>query len=253
VPFLVALLKDRKGRIDIDLPIRGDLNDPDFKYGKVVWSTLLNILTKIAASPFALMGKLVPGGGDSEELQFVAFEPGSGTVPDSERKKLETLMKGLEERPGLRLEITGTADPVRDRRALASAQLQRQVLAKWRKEQGSPKETAVPPEQEARLVKELFDQQFGPQAAPQAPSAPGPPGGPPQPPTLEEMKQRLVAAMPPDENGLRELARQRAENARQQIVGEGKLQEERVFLTEVSLEATGQDLVRTNLSITAGS
>ncbi|HEY6084103.1 MAG TPA: DUF748 domain-containing protein, partial [Nitrospira sp.] len=77
VPFAVALLKDRNGKIDIDLPIRGDLNDPDFKYGKVVISTLLNILTKLVASPFALMGKLVPQGGTAEDLQFMEFLPGS--------------------------------------------------------------------------------------------------------------------------------------------------------------------------------
>jgi hypothetical protein len=235
------------------LPIRGDLNDPDFKYGRVVWSTLGNLLTKVAASPFSLIGKLVPGGGDAEELQFVAFEPGSGTVPDAERKKLEILMKGLEERPGLRLDITGTADRVRDRRALGYAQLQGQVLARWRQEQGSPKETTVPPEQEARLVKELFDQQFTQPAAPPTPAAPGKSGAESQPPTVEEMKQRLVAAMPLDENSLRGLAQQRAENARQQIVGGGKLPEERVYLTEVSLEATGQEQVRTSLSIGAGS
>ena len=57
VPLAVALLKDRRGRIDIDLPIRGDLNDPDFKYGKVMVSTLLNLLMKIVASPFTLLSK----------------------------------------------------------------------------------------------------------------------------------------------------------------------------------------------------
>ncbi len=77
VPLAVALLQDRKGRIEIDLPIRGDLSDPDFKYGKVVLSTLLNLLTKIVASPFTLLGKLIPGGGGGEELQFIEFQPGS--------------------------------------------------------------------------------------------------------------------------------------------------------------------------------
>jgi hypothetical protein len=76
VKLAVALLKDRKGRIDIDLPIRGDLKDPDFKYGKAVVSTLLNLLTKIVASPFTLMGSLIPGGGDAEELQYLEFDPG---------------------------------------------------------------------------------------------------------------------------------------------------------------------------------
>ena len=101
VPLAVALLKDRKGRIDIDLPIRGDLKDPDFKYGKVVISTLLNLLTKIVASLFTLMGKLIPGGGTEEDLQFIAFDPGSATVPDQEVEKIDALAKGLEERPGL--------------------------------------------------------------------------------------------------------------------------------------------------------
>ena len=57
VPLVVGLLKDRKGLIEIDMPIRGNLDDPDFKYGKVVISTLLNLLTKVVASPFALDGE----------------------------------------------------------------------------------------------------------------------------------------------------------------------------------------------------
>src|SRR6185295_5951563 len=129
VPLVVALLKDRKGRIDIDLPIRGDLNDPDFKYGKAVLSTLLNLLTKIVASPFSLMGKLIPEGGDEESLQFVGFPPGSAAVAKEELKKLEALAKGLEERPNLRLDITGTADTVRDRQALNRMKLQAIVQA----------------------------------------------------------------------------------------------------------------------------
>ncbi|NJN37438.1 MAG: DUF748 domain-containing protein, partial [Nitrospiraceae bacterium] len=75
VPLVVGLLKDRKGLIEIDMPIRGDLNDPDFKYGKVVISTLLNLLGKVVASPFSLMGKLIPGGESAEDLQFIEFMP----------------------------------------------------------------------------------------------------------------------------------------------------------------------------------
>ena len=119
VMLAVALLKDRQGRIDIDLPIRGDLKDPDFKYGKAVISVLLNLLTKIVASPFTLIGSLIPGGGDAEELQYLEFDPGAVAIAATELKKIEAIAKGLEERPGLRLEVTGTADPVRDRNVLA--------------------------------------------------------------------------------------------------------------------------------------
>ena len=247
VKLAVALLKDRKGRIDIDLPIRGDLKDPDFKYGKVVISTLLNLLTKIVASPFALMGKLVPGG-DDEDLQFIEFPPGSEAVIGEELKKFETLVKGLEERPGLRLEITGTADPVRDRNMLGLQKLNAQLLARWQQRKGV-KEVDLPIAEEERAIKELFDQQrsLQPVAAPaegaQVDS---------KPLTIEDMRRQLVAAIPVSDSDLRLLAQQRAEQIRGQLAGDGKLADDRVFLTEVDLTASSSDKVRSRLNITAG-
>ena len=248
VPLAVALLKDRNGRIDIDLPIRGDLNDPDFKYGKVVISTLLNLLTKLVASPFTLMGKLIPGGGNAEDLQYVAFEPGSAALTPAELQKIDALMKGLEERPGLRLEIIGTADPMRDRQVLAQQQLQEQLRSKWRQERGGAKEGDFPPAEEEGLIKELFDQLRS-----QQPAQPQKPDTPPQTPTLEEMRRQLVASITVEDGLLRTLARTRAEHVHAQLVGEGKLVEERVFLTEVDVAATGHEKVRSRLNITAGS
>lgn len=248
VKLAVALLKDRKGRIDIDLPIRGDLNDPDFKYGKVVLSTLLNLLTKIVASPFTLMGKLIPGGGD-EDLQFIEFPPGSATVADEELKKLEALAKGLEERPGLRLEITGTADPVRDRTVLGLQKLKAQLLARWQKGKGASKEVDLPIVEEERMIKELFDQQRSQQ--PVATSAEGAQVES-KPPTVEDMRQLLVAAMPVPDSDLRLVAQQRAELMRGQLAGDGKLADERVFLTEVDLTASDHEKVRSRLNLTAG-
>ena len=93
VTLAVALLKDRQGRIDIDLPIRGDLKASDFKDGKAVLSVLLNLLTKIVVSPFTLIGSLIPRGGDADSLQFIAFHPCSATVLNEELKKLEALAK----------------------------------------------------------------------------------------------------------------------------------------------------------------
>lgn len=251
VPLAVALLKDRKGRIDIDLPIRGDLKDPDFKYGRVVWSTLLNLLTKLVASPFTLLGKLMPGGGEGEELQFVAFEPGSDSLRNSESKKLAALAAGLEERPGLRLAVTGSADPARDRKALAYRQLQAGLLAKWRQEQNAPEETSVPPDQEARLVKAMYEQQFGRSAVTPPPVSAGEPRVTPSPSSVEDMKQQLITAMPSDEAGLRNLARQRADVVRRLLIGDGKLPEDRLLMNEVNLTASGQEMVRTTLSVLA--
>ena len=247
VKLAVALLKDRKGRIDIDLPIRGDLKDPDFKYGKVVISTLLNLLSKIVASPFALMGKLVPGGSE-EDLQFIEFPSGSATLTEEERKKFEALVKGLEERPGLRLEITGTADPVRDRTALGLQKLNAQLLARWQQKKGV-KEADLPIDEEERAIKELFDQRRS-----QQPVATPTEGAQvdSKPPTVEEMRQQLVAAIPVPDSDLRLLAQQRAEQMRGQLAGDGKLADERVFLTEVDLAGSEYDKIRSRLNITAG-
>ena len=103
-----------------------------------------NLLTKMVASPFSLMGKLVPGGGDGEELQHLTFEPGSAAIAPSEMKKIDALTKGLEERPGLRLEITGTADPSRDRQAMALQKLHELLRSRWRQENGSTQEADLP-------------------------------------------------------------------------------------------------------------
>ncbi|WP_455388864.1 DUF748 domain-containing protein, partial [Petrachloros mirabilis] len=249
VPLAVALLKDRNGRIDIDLPIRGDLNDPDFKYGRVLLSTLVNLLTKMVASPFALMGKLIPGAGDGESLQYIEFEPGVPSLIDSELTKVEALTKGLEERPGLRLEVTGTANPTRDRKALALQKLNEQLLAMWQQEKGGSQETSMPVEEQARLIKKLFEQ--GRSQQPVAPPAQKSEVAP-QPPTVDEMRQALVATISVDDAALRTLAHQRADHIRERFVGGGKLASERVFLTEVDLTPSEGEKVRSRLNITAG-
>ena len=250
VPLVVALLKDRNGRIAIDLPIRGNLDDPDFKYGKVVLSTLLNLLTKIVASPFSLMGKLIPGGGDEETLQFVAFPPGSTTVADGELKKLEALAKGLEERPNLRLDITGTADSVRDRQALNRMKLQAIVQAKWQRERGkrAAKGEPMPTDDEQRLTQQLYEEHQK-KVIPSAVSSTVDP--PAKPLTYEEKRQVLIAAMPLDEEALRDLALQRADQVREQMTGEGKLADEQVNLLDVDLTASDHDQIRSRLAIEA--
>jgi len=248
VPFAVALLKDRNGRIDIDLPIRGDLKDPDFKYGKAVWATLGNLLTKMVASPFALMGKLVPGGGDGEELQHLTFEPGSTALAPTEMKKIDALMKGLEERPGLRLEITGTADLTRDRQAMAMQKVQELLRNRWHQENGNTAEADLPVSAEARLITQLFDQ-----LPRQQPAQSKTPDGAAKPLTMEEMRRTLAESIRVDDDALRALARTRAEQVQSLMVGDGKLPEERVFLTDVDLTTSDHDKVESRLNITTGS
>lgn len=247
VPFAVALLKDRNGRIDIDLPIRGDLNDPDFKYGRVLLSTLANLLGKMVASPFSLMGKLVPGGGTGEDLQYIEFDPGSTAMLASEQKKIEILSKGLEERPGLRLEVTGTADPDRDRTALKLEVLKSQLLARWQKDKEGPNVPEMSKADEERILKELYEQRSSQQPPAQNQAQPT------QVPTHDEMKKELLAAITVDDGALRTLAQQRADQMRGLFVSSGKVSDKRIFLTNVEVARTGHELVRSRLNVAAGS
>jgi hypothetical protein len=116
VSLAVALLKDSNGNIELDVPVEGDLNDPHFGYGKVVFDAMSKIITNIVSSPFAALGSLV--GGSGEELSYVEFEFGSATLRPEQIEKLDKLTKALQERPGLGLEIKGRADKENDRSVL---------------------------------------------------------------------------------------------------------------------------------------
>jgi outer membrane protein OmpA-like peptidoglycan-associated protein len=116
VSLAVALLKDSNGNIELDVPVEGDLNDPHFDYGKVVSDAVSKIITNIVSSPFAALGSLV--GGSGGELSHIEFEFGSATLRPEQIEKLDKLAKALQERPGLRLEITGRADKEDDRSVL---------------------------------------------------------------------------------------------------------------------------------------
>ncbi|OQW34799.1 MAG: hypothetical protein A4E19_17950 [Nitrospira sp. SG-bin1] len=242
VPLIVALLKDRKGLIEIDMPIRGDLNDPDFKYGKVVISTLLNLLGKVVASPFALMGKLVPGGGNEEDLQFIEFQPGSADLPENEIHKLEALEKALDERAGLRLDIKGTTDAALDVPVLQAIKLRDQLFEM--SGGGNFERAALSPKEEQRLVEKLFAKLPPPE--PSATSAEQ------TQPTVEDMKRKLAAAIPISAKELDALAHRRAEAIRRHFLEGGKLTEERVALLDTNTAESGHEKVRTQLSLSAG-
>ena len=79
LPFklAVALLKDRNGIIDLNLPMNGSLDDPTFRIGPIIWKILVNLITKAATAPFALLGHLF--GGD-EHMNIVEFAPGSAEL-----------------------------------------------------------------------------------------------------------------------------------------------------------------------------
>jgi len=126
VRLAIALLKDRDGRIALDLPVSGSLDDPQFDLGKVVYRAIETVVTRIATSPFSALGTLFEGKG--EELSFQEFQPGSTNLLPAARAKLDVLANGLYSRPELKLEIEGSADPLTDIEALRRVELNKQLL-----------------------------------------------------------------------------------------------------------------------------
>ena len=118
VLLAVALLKDSRGVIDIRLPIGGSLDDPKFSVGGLVIRVIVNLIAKAVTAPFALLAAAFGGG---EELSTLTFAAGSAELAPEAQKRIDTLGKALADRPGLKLEVGGHADPAGDREALRHA------------------------------------------------------------------------------------------------------------------------------------
>ncbi|MFA5216729.1 DUF748 domain-containing protein [Sulfuricurvum sp.] len=130
--LVVALLEDSDGIIDIDLPIQGDVNSPDFKYGKVVWQVITNLFTKAVTSPFRLLGSMM--GIENDKLSAIDFESGSAVLLPPEKEKLDQVAAMLAKRPKLSLEVYGASDTVSDAHALKAEKL---VLAAMKRDKTS--------------------------------------------------------------------------------------------------------------------
>ena len=131
VSLAVALLKNRNGEIDLNLPISGSLDDPQFSIGGLVVKVIVNLFVKAVTSPFALIGSLFGGG---EELSNVEFDYGRAAITPASEKRIENLAKALNERPSLKLEIEGRVDLDSDREGLKSARIDRKVRAMKRED-----------------------------------------------------------------------------------------------------------------------
>jgi uncharacterized protein involved in outer membrane biogenesis len=121
VRFAVALLKDAGGKIVLNLPVQGRLDDPSLPIGRVVFQAVTNLLLKTTTAPFSLLGPLF--GGANQSIDHVDFTPGATALAAKEMKKLDVVARVLVARPGLILEVAGDADDDDD-----TPSLQRQKL-----------------------------------------------------------------------------------------------------------------------------
>jgi len=126
--FVIGLLEDSEGIIDIDMPIAGNVDAPDFKYGTLVWKTLGNLIAKAVTSPFKFLGSMM--GLDGEDLEFIAFEFGKSDITPPQREKLDKIVKLMRKRPKINLEVSAVYDDVNDLKALKLQKLVAMVIKK---------------------------------------------------------------------------------------------------------------------------
>jgi hypothetical protein len=124
----LAILKDSDGRIDLGVPVSGNMNDPQFSYGAVVWKAIGNIMGKIVTSPFRALGNLFGVSGD--KLEAIDFDAGSDVVLPPEREKLQQVAQILAKKPQLKLSVPAQYNEAADGAALRSQALRRVVATR---------------------------------------------------------------------------------------------------------------------------
>jgi hypothetical protein len=235
VTLAVSLLQNRRGEIDINLPISGSLNDPEFSVGGIIVQVIVNLLTKAITAPFALLGSLFGGG---EELSHVDFAAGRALLAPTALKRLESLAKALDDRPGLKLDITGRVDPEKDREGLRQATLEHKVkaqklaqLVKEGKEVGSASEVTLDEKDYLPMLEQAYKQEKFPKPRNFIGMAKSLP--------REEMEKLMLANAQVGDEELRDLATRRAKAVADWLGTAGKIPRERIFLLPPKLAADG--------------
>jgi len=219
----LALLRDKDGVILLDVPVAGDLDDPEFRYGRVVWRAIVNLIVKMATSPFSALASLVSGG--KEDISLVEFTPGEARLLEAGARRIQLLTSALAQRPGLSLELEATADPAADGLALRRVELDRNLRTLKAQASGqTPGSVTVAPDERPALVERAWRATLGGKTAT-------------PPPTPAAMEDQLLAAVPIPPEALEALAAERGQVVRDALLAAG-LDRSRLFTIEGGERAT---------------
>lgn len=233
VRLAVALLKDTEGKIDIALPVQGDLNNPQFRVMPIVWQTLRNLVLRAAQAPFKFVAGLV--GGSDADLSQVSFAAGSPALDDEARKTLDTLADALKKRPALRLEVEGLSATTSDGPHLAEQRLEREYRSTYYKVlqrrgdkvPADADQLVVPEDEKGPLLEGIYRARLKQQPPAEWAEL-----------NSEERAHRLrdgvLASWSQSQLLLRQLAQARASRIKEYLVDQGGLEDERIYLLDVS-------------------
>lgn len=237
----IALLKDVDGKISIELPVTGDLNNPQFSIMPIVWQTLRNLIVKAAAAPFKMIGGLVSGGG-SQDLGTVSFAPGSSELSKEAEGSLVKLSQALKERPALRLEIEGTAAASSDGPLIAEQRLEREYQYNYykmlqRRGDKVPAQASllqVPDNEKGPLLEGIYRTRLKTQ-----PPAEWKDLGKEE--RTAKMREGVIKFWSSSDVLLRQLGQDRASSIKDYLVDKGQLADERVYFVDASLGQAESD------------
>jgi uncharacterized protein DUF748 len=229
VLLAVALMKDRNGVIDIDLPISGSLDDPQFSVGGIVLRIIVNVITRAVTAPFSLLASAFGGGsGSGDELSYIEFDNGRSNLNQAAQAKIATLTKALTNRPALNLEIAGRVDPLTDLDGLKRVGIERKVKAQKLKElvrkgeaPRSVDDVQIAPEEYPRYLKAAYGEESFPK--------PRNVIGLAQDIPVPEMEKLMMQYSKIGEDEMRQLASQRAQTVRDALLA-GQIGAERLFV-----------------------
>ena len=240
VRLAIALLKDRKGQIALELPIQGDLNNPEFRVAPIVWQTLRNLITRAVSAPFNFIAGLANG--DAQELSEVTFAPGDFIINPQAAKNLDTLAQALKQRPQLRLEVEGGSLAALDGPILAEMRLNAAYQNAWysilqrrgTKIESSKDTLEVPEKEQAALLEGIYRSQLK-----QQPPAEWAEINKDQ--REQNMREAVLQSYAKSPLGLRRLAQARANSIKEYLIEQAQLDPERVYLIDVSESKSSTD------------
>ena len=254
----VSLLKDRHGVIDLNLPMTGSLDDPQFRVGPIIWKMFVNLVTKVAAAPFAFLGHLF--GGDNEHLNLIEFAGGSAELDKPAQDQLSAIAKGLKERPQLKLDIPMVSAESIDRPALAAARLRSTLLTRvadtreGRKHPDTAGEIALAdPEKHFKLLLAQYQADLGKdKALPPSVAAVQQANGKETPPydaANADLSAALLDHIQVPDSDLEALGKQRATAIQGALVSDGQIEPSRVFIVNAPAKAQSGDKVKVELAL----
>jgi len=252
IRLATALLKDRNGVIDLDVPVAGSLDDPSFHFGPIVWKILGNILEKIVTAPFSLIGSLFSG---ADKAQFVDFAPGSSALPAGAADSLGALAQALDARPALQLDIPAGPAGKEDADSLADKRIDALLMAREIKRGQPANVSALSADDQHDRLSDLYEATL--KKSPEFPAAHAPANTTKAADQEQQklafenqwMRGELRKSFLPPNTELAALGSTRGTAVRDALLAKGTIDPARVFLTTNDAGEEAKGTVRLELKL----